>query len=339
MVGGVWDAGADFVGGIGQGLSDLWQQAQDLWNDPGGWLADTWDSALEGLGATWEGLTGDPGGFVLDLLFSDEVQRDWEAGERLHAAAQGLAENLIGLIPVVGWYKKGDRVGDVLTGPGRRNDTGDAPVRADGDGPPGRRRDDGDGAGARPCAVGNSFAAGTPVLLADGTFAPIESVGVGQQVWAFDPADGAEGPREVTGVVTGQDTRVLVEVAVDDGDGGRGVVVATEGHPLWAPELARWVAAGELEPGTWLRTSAGSRVRVAAVRARTARERVYNLTVAGLYAYYVAPAPPPSSPTTPAEAPAPRRRRSHGTPTSASTRGHGPLRQGRPPRPTRGVRR
>src|SRR5690606_38849921 len=69
----------------------------------------------------------------------------------------------------------------------------------------------------------------------------------------------------------------------------RRFVVATDAHPFWVPSLATWVAAIDLEPGTWLRTSAGTWVQVRAVAVRTAEaQRVHNLTVADLHTYYVA---------------------------------------------------
>lgn len=77
-------------------------------------------------------------------------------------------------------------------------------------------------------------------------------------------------------------------------DAGRGLdrdglVVTTDAHSFWAPELARWVDAVDLEPGTWLRTSAGTWAQVSAVTVRTAEnQRVHNPTVDGLHTYHVA---------------------------------------------------
>ena len=103
---GIWDAGADFVTGIKDDAVGLWEGAKKLWNEPGQWSSDAKDSIVEGAKNTWNQVTTDPGGFFLDLLVSDEVQEDWKNGDKTHAVAQGIAENLIGLIPGVGWYKK-----------------------------------------------------------------------------------------------------------------------------------------------------------------------------------------------------------------------------------------
>ncbi|WP_420160887.1 polymorphic toxin-type HINT domain-containing protein [Nocardiopsis sp. CNT-189] len=61
-------------------------------------------------------------------------------------------------------------------------------------------------------------------------------------------------------------------------------------HPFWAPEAARWVDAIDLEPGTWLRTSAGTWTQVTATEVHRADDQqVHNLTVDDLHTYYVPP--------------------------------------------------
>src|SRR5690606_9822429 len=113
----------------------------------------------------------------------------------VQTCALPIAENLIGLIPGVGWYKKGNRALNVMGGKDRGSETTPGPVRADGDQPGDNRRSDDETTRppARPCR-GNSFVPGTLVLLADGTYAPIETITVGDDVWAFDPRTGTEGP-------------------------------------------------------------------------------------------------------------------------------------------------
>ncbi|MDF5756464.1 LamG-like jellyroll fold domain-containing protein [Spongiactinospora sp. TRM90649] len=136
----------------------------------------------------------------------------------------------------------------------------------------------------------NSFVAGTPVLMADGTTKPIEDVKPGDLVWATDPEAGYSGPRPVTTAITGDGTKNLVEITVDI-DGPRGdatdTITATDEHPFWVPALDEWVNATRLQPGTWLQTSAGTFVQIAAVDRRTTTQRVHNLTVDDLHTYYV----------------------------------------------------
>ncbi len=69
--------------------------------------------------------------------------------------------------------------------------------------------------------------------------------------------------------------------------GETATVVATEGHPFWVPDAGAWVGAGDLKPGQWLQTSAGTWVQVTAVRARTTLATVHNLTVNTVHTNYV----------------------------------------------------
>ncbi|MEV6982689.1 RHS repeat-associated core domain-containing protein [Sphaerisporangium sp. NPDC051017] len=137
--------------------------------------------------------------------------------------------------------------------------------------------------------VGNSFTGDTPVLMADGTRKPIRDVRVGDRVAATDPRTGVTRSEPVTAVIEGTGAKDLVRITVDV-DGGRGTatgtVTATDGHPFWVPARG-WVDAGELVPGTWLRTSAGTYVQVTAIRKVLKWERVHNLTVGDTHTYYV----------------------------------------------------
>ncbi|MEU7854269.1 RHS repeat-associated core domain-containing protein [Nonomuraea sp. NPDC049141] len=135
--------------------------------------------------------------------------------------------------------------------------------------------------------VGNSFTGDTPVLMADGTRKPISEVRVGELVMVTDPATGATRGEPVTALIQGLGSKSLVELTVNL-DGERGTVTATDGHPFWVPDRREWVEAGDLVPGTWLRTSAGTYVQVSAVRKLFRWDRVYNLTVGGTHTFYVA---------------------------------------------------
>ncbi|MFY1668878.1 polymorphic toxin-type HINT domain-containing protein [Plantactinospora sp. WMMB334] len=136
----------------------------------------------------------------------------------------------------------------------------------------------------------NSFTAGTPVLLADGTSRPIEQVRVGDRVLATDPATGTTSAEPVTDILTGAGVKRLVEVTVDpDGRGGVAPTTlrATAEHPFWVADLRQWVEAGELRVGQWLRTGAGSWVQITRTGHRTEPATVHNLTVAVHHTYYV----------------------------------------------------
>ncbi|WP_346102959.1 SpvB/TcaC N-terminal domain-containing protein [Nonomuraea maheshkhaliensis] len=210
-----------------------------------------------------------------------EGRKTWQEG----AAEAGLAVAEAGAEAALGKLRVVERAAEFVgnTGVGRRaadwvsDRAGDVAQRF--------RRTDTPGG----CTL-NSFVPGTRVLMADGTAKPIEEVVVGDSVLATDPETGRTEPRLVTGVITGDGEKSLVKVTVDvDGDQGDKTadVTATDGHPFWASSLGRWVDADLLQPGMWLRTSAGDYVEVDAVSEWSAPRRVHNLTVDGLHTYYV----------------------------------------------------
>ncbi len=139
-----------------------------------------------------------------------------------------------------------------------------------------------------PNCTDNSFTPGTPVLAANGSTVPIEDIDIGDEVLAFDPATGEEGPREVTDTITGDGQKTLVDITVTDTDDNTSTLTATPEHPFWAPKAGTWVDAINLEPGTWLRTSTGTWPQTTATDTRTvADQQVHNLTINDLHTYYV----------------------------------------------------
>jgi len=134
---------------------------------------------------------------------------------------------------------------------------------------------------------GHSFAAGTPVLMADGDRRPIDQVTPGDRVLATDPATGRTAAKPVTNVWRHTDT-ALTDVGVT-GPGGDGVVHTTATHRFWSASSQSWVAASRLSPGTGLAAPpGGGPATVTAVRAPTGARTMYDLTVADLHSYYVA---------------------------------------------------
>ena len=160
------------------------------------------------------------------------------------------------------------------------------------------------------CPIGNSFVPGTRVVMADGSTQPIEAVDVGEKVLATDPETGEQTARTVLATINGEGTKTLVQITVDPttereaagedsaaedersgipGPVAAGdVVIATDGHPFWVPDLGLWVDAVDLVPGMWLQTSAGTWVQVSAVQVWTQTATVHNLTVQGVHTYHVA---------------------------------------------------
>ncbi|MFI0263808.1 RHS repeat-associated core domain-containing protein [Streptomyces sp. NPDC017056] len=165
------------------------------------------------------------------------------------------------------------------------------------------------------CAT-NSFVPGTKVLMADGTRKPIEDVKTGDKVLATDPETGETKAEPVVATIIGEGSKDLVRLSVRtsaegpgkdaapatarpgdsgktvkvsqpaDPDGSTGSLIATDGHPFWVPDLKKWLDAGDLKPGQWLRTSSGTWLQITAVRAWTQNATVHNLTVQSVHTYY-----------------------------------------------------
>ncbi|MCY0962425.1 polymorphic toxin-type HINT domain-containing protein, partial [Streptomyces sp. H27-H5] len=135
----------------------------------------------------------------------------------------------------------------------------------------------------RPC---NSFPAGTPVLMADGSHKPIENVRVGDTVLATDPASGATGPRSVDDAIYTPDGRAFTGITLDAAVGG-GSLTTTDHHPFWSQNHEQWTDAGDLKAGDTLRTADGAPARIDQVTHWKTLQPAYNLTVNDLHTYYV----------------------------------------------------
>ncbi|MDL4813143.1 RHS repeat-associated core domain-containing protein [Actinomadura opuntiae] len=161
------------------------------------------------------------------------------------------------------------------------------------------------------CRAPNSFVAGTRVLLAGGATKPIENIKVGDKVLATDPETGETAAEPVLATITTDGDKNFVQITVDTATPPRswttkdqpknsgslirahsgqnhGIVIATDHHPFWiAGGLNKWINAGDLKPGMWLRTSAGTYIQITATKHWTHQQRTHNLTIANLHTYYV----------------------------------------------------
>ncbi len=130
-----------------------------------------------------------------------------------------------------------------------------------------------------PCA---SFAASTPVLMADGSSKAIAEVEVGDEVLATDPETGESGPREVTATFPHVDVLVALDTSA-------GAVMATEDHRCWNVTDRAWQESQDLDPGDLLLAADGTRVSVEALDWTTRHTAAaYDLTIADRHTYYVA---------------------------------------------------
>jgi hypothetical protein len=132
----------------------------------------------------------------------------------------------------------------------------------------------------------NCFLAGTDVEMADGTTKDIEDIRVGDKVLSTDPLTGETTGEAVTRLIATDKDKQFNELTLATSDGTE-QLTATYEHPFWSPSENNWIQAGDLKPGTTLRTDDGAYVTVTANRSYTGHARTYNLTVADLHTYYV----------------------------------------------------
>ena len=152
----------------------------------------------------------------------------------------------------------------------------------------------------------NCFPAGTQVRTENGT-SSIEQIVDGQNVWAFDTAEGSWGWAKVSATHDHIDTGGMTEIRTNKDE----LLRSTSGHPYCVvsgerlgerecPEElsectqgcidgSRWVPAGSLRVGDRLFAAAGFR-RVQSTSSFSEQTRVYNLTVASAHTYAVSAA-------------------------------------------------
>jgi RHS repeat-associated protein len=123
------------------------------------------------------------------------------------------------------------------------------------------------------------FPAGTQVATPHGSQA-IQTLQVGQQVLAEDPATGQVEPEAVQAVID-DGVKPLLALALSDGE----AITVTVDHPFYVDSglflrESGWLQAGQLQPGDRLRTADGRGAVVVGVRRGVGQTEVYTLTVA-----------------------------------------------------------
>ncbi|WP_322983885.1 polymorphic toxin-type HINT domain-containing protein [Streptomyces sp. S584] len=132
------------------------------------------------------------------------------------------------------------------------------------------------------CAVSHSFPPGTPVLVAGGRRAPVETVRIGDGVLATDPVSGATEVRRVTETFTTYDDKHFTRLVTSAGR-----IAATDTHPFWLTGRQSWADAGDIVAGDRLRLPGGTSLVVTGVSRYTERRTTHDLTVEGIHTYYV----------------------------------------------------
>ncbi len=121
------------------------------------------------------------------------------------------------------------------------------------------------------------FVKGTPVLMADGLFKPIEEVKIGDRVLSFE--------EKTLSFKKGRVTK-LFEHSADSYLIVNGNIKVTENHLLYSD--GKWIEIGKLKVGGMLLNSKGKPEVIVSIRKVEDKAAVYNLEVSNLHTYIAA---------------------------------------------------
>jgi len=133
----------------------------------------------------------------------------------------------------------------------------------------------------------NSFTAGTPVLMADGSQKPIDQVRKGDRVLATDPDTGVTSVETVDQPIVHAGTHTMVTVGLSDGSS----ITATDRHPFWDDTEHAFVNAQDLRAGDRVLTSSGKRLFIKAITVFVAVLAAFNLQIDQIHTYYAGATP------------------------------------------------
>ncbi|MCX4093057.1 nucleic acid/nucleotide deaminase domain-containing protein [Nocardia sp. alder85J] len=131
----------------------------------------------------------------------------------------------------------------------------------------------------------NSFVAGTPVLMADGTTRPIETLTAGDEIRNATPGRTVPQTNRVTAVHRTDEDHDFVHLTIAAPD-TTGVIDTTAGHRFYDTTTATWTEAATLTPGNHLQTPTAT-AEVRAVTPYTATTSTYNLSIADTPTFFV----------------------------------------------------
>ncbi|WP_107431010.1 polymorphic toxin-type HINT domain-containing protein [Streptomyces lydicus] len=132
----------------------------------------------------------------------------------------------------------------------------------------------------------HSFLPETEVALAEGQKKKIEDVKTGDKVIATDPKTGKTSTRPVVATIITKNDKHFTDLTVQTPSGDSSII-ATDTHPFWSVDKKKWINAGDLRPGTQLRTAQGTTAKITAVRHFHKQQQTHDLTIAGTHTYYV----------------------------------------------------
>jgi hypothetical protein len=133
----------------------------------------------------------------------------------------------------------------------------------------------------------HSFAAGTLVLMADGSTKAIGKVADGDEVLSSDPATGMTNGKKVVDLHKNRDTD-LTDLTVTTSDGKTATLNTTQHHPFWSVSRGDWIDAADLVSGELLHAADGKTiVAVTKVKSFTGHHTMRDLTIEHVHTYYV----------------------------------------------------
>ena len=124
------------------------------------------------------------------------------------------------------------------------------------------------------------FIAGTEIITREGT-KNIEDIQVGDWVLADDPNTVGEIEYKQVLQTFARSATATIDLYIDGEK-----ITTTEEHPFWVPGVG-WVAAKDLNVGTYLQTKTESWLDIDKIESHTSPTNVYNFEVEGFHTYFV----------------------------------------------------
>jgi hypothetical protein len=128
------------------------------------------------------------------------------------------------------------------------------------------------------------FAAGTPILSADGN-TPVEQIKVGEKVWAKNTETGEVALKPVTELFR-TPAKPLYALSLLGADGQVETVEVTDNHPYWVIDQG-WVDSGQLMAGMRIESLDQGVLTVQSLVNLKRDEVTYNFTVGEFHTYFV----------------------------------------------------
>ena len=131
-------------------------------------------------------------------------------------------------------------------------------------------------------ACKNSFDGQTLVATENGLVS-IESIKIGDKVWAYNEHNQTKSLQEVTHLIRGEHYKELIDIELSSGE----VITTTDNHPFWERNTEEWLHADKLTNASLLLNINDKNVTIKSLKHYAKNKRVYNLTVNNFHTYFV----------------------------------------------------